>query len=142
MQLRSGKTAANMSRPVKNVMKVPVLVQDQGDAYYKSFQSISGILLSDFGKLNAMKSTSLDRVSIIIKIFKLVQTKITELRYLKDDARYASIKKLYLAIKDKIPELISSLSNIMEHTHALDDESIEEITSCIALLAKLRKEFK
>jgi hypothetical protein len=132
MQLRSGKISA-----IKVTKKL-----DQGEIYYKSFRTIVESLQYNFSKVNALKFTSLERISLFRTIFQLIQTKIVEINYLKDDSRYASEKKLYLAIKDKIPQLIHSITDIMTVMVDLDDDKIEEITSLLGLLMKLRKQLK
>ena len=134
MQLRSGKTTT------KSAIQVTIQL-DQGEIYVKSFKEIHEALHYNFSKLEALKS-NLERINLFITIFELVQSKIVEIIYLKDDTRYPGFKKLYLTIKDKIPEHIRDISEIVINRVDLDDSEIEEISSCLNLLMKLRKQFK
>jgi hypothetical protein len=134
MQLRSGKTTATKQ------IKISLEVQDIGDVHYKSYLSIVETLQENFKKLRTQEYT-LERIKIISTIFRLVQSKMIEMRYLMELDRY-SIKKYYLAIKDKIPHLIRDISEIVINRVDLDDSEIEEISSCLNLLMKLSKQFK
>ena len=91
MQLRSGKTTT------KSAIQVTIQL-DQGEIYVKSFKEIHEALHYNFSKLEALKS-NLERINLFITIFELVQSKIVEIIYLKDDTRYPGFKKLYLTIK-------------------------------------------
>jgi hypothetical protein len=150
MQLRSRNITSNatpkpVSKPstaTKPAARINLEIQDLEDVHYKSYKSIVGLLEENFRKLNALDSCSLERIKIVTIIFKLVQSKILEIIYLKDDSRYVNIKKLFLVLKNKIPELIRSITDIMNTKIDLDDEKIEEISSCLNLLMKLRKQFK
>ena len=138
MQLRSGKTTAKMTSQIKITLEV----QDQASIHYKSFQSIFGLLRENFTKIALLDRNSLEKVKIFRTIFQLVQSKMVEFSYLKEQPQYANIKKMYLIIKDKISELIRSITNIIITRVELDDEKLEEITSCLILFMKLRKQFK
>ena len=140
MQLRSGKTTAkSASKPATK--QISLEVQDVGDLHYKSFLSIVKTINENFKKLRTEKY-SLERIKIISTIFKLIQSKMVEICYLVEIPRYAIIKKTYLNIKDKIPQLIQEISEIMIGGVNLDDSEIEEISSCLNLLMKHRKQFK
>lgn len=136
MQLRSGKTTASKQ------IKICVEVQDKGEMHYKSVQSIFGLLFKNFTKMDTLEYTSLERIRIIRKIFILVESKMDDFHYLIQLPLYENIKKLYLIITDKIPRLIRSISEIMNDRVNLDDSEIEDISSCLNLLMKLRKQFK
>jgi hypothetical protein len=139
MQLRSGKT--NSVSPIKNKFEhLEATIRSQ--LYYKSFQSIVDLLHENFRKINVLETNSLERIDIFRTIFELVQTKIIEINYLKDDPAYISIKKLYLSIKNKIPELIQDISIKMIEKIDLDDKKIEEMTDCLCLLTKIRMQLK
>ena len=136
MHLRSGKTTAKHA-----TKQISLEVQDVGDLHYKSFLSIIKTINENLKKLSTVKY--LERIKITSTIFKLIQSKMVEICYLVEIPRYdAIIKKTYLIIKDKIPQLIQEISEIMIGGVNLDDNEIEEISSCINLLMKLRKQFK
>ena len=132
MQLRSGKT------------NIPDTINmDQYDIHYKSFKEIYDALRYNFRILDALELTSLKRIRVFNTIFQLVQSKIVEINYLNEHSIHPNIKKFYVTIRNKIPELIKSISNIMYiDLIDLDDRQIEDMTSCLGLLMKLRKHFK
>ena len=135
MHLRSGKTTAKHA-----TKQISLEVQDVGDLHYKSFLSIIKTINENLKKLSTVKY--LERIKITSTIFKLIQSKMVEICYLVEIPRYAIIKKTYLNIKDKIPQLIQEISEIMIGGVNLDDSEIEEISSCLNLLMKHRKQFK
>ena len=135
MHLRSGKTTAKHA-----TKQISLEVQDVGDLHYKSVLSIIKTIIENLKKLSTVKY--LERIKITSTIFKLIESKMVEICYLVEIPRYASIKKTYLIIKDKIPQLIQEISEIMIGGVNLDDSEIEEISSCLNLLMKLRKRFK
>jgi hypothetical protein len=141
MQLRSRNitTTTIPTKPVRaNKDRINLLV---GHVHYKSFLSIVGLLRENSRKMEALDYSSLERIKIITTMFRLVQSKIFEICYLSKIPHYLNIKKTYMAIKDKIPQLIQSISNIMNDRIDLEDEKIEEISACLDLLMKLRKRF-
>jgi len=139
MQLRSGKTT--MTKAVSQI-EINLEVHDQAEIHNESLKTIVELLHENFRKMNAIESKSLERIKIVTTIFKLVQSKMVEIIYLKDDSRYANINKLFLVLKNKIPELIRSITEIMNEVVDFSDEKIEDISACLDLLMKLRKQFK
>ena len=132
MQLRSRKT--NQTNKNSNINNV-------NQHYHNTFRPITKELLSNFKKMTETEN-KIEKIKIATIVFELINKKIAEIIYLKDQPEYQWMTNLYTSIKKRIPGLIEEVSQIMITEEKIDDTNIKIITNFLELMLKVRNKLQ
>jgi len=136
MQLRSRNNSTVSKTFVAQPMDTKTI-----EICYSSFLAIKYDLLSKLDDFN-MEKNHIQKIKKSLVIYKIVDSKLTELKFLKDQHGFSSLKQFYEIIHRKINHLMKEVSTIimMEEIH-LEEENIDLIAEFFQFMLKIRNKF-
>jgi hypothetical protein len=145
MQLRSRNnvlTPASATARITATPKTQVLQMDKKtiELCYESFLTIKYDLLIKLDDFNKEKH-HIEKIKKSIIIYKMIDSKIVELKFLKDQPGFSTLKHFYDIIHKKINKMMKDVSNIITEESHIEDENIELIAEFFRFMMKIRNKF-
>lgn len=107
---------------------------------YESFLDIKYELLIKMDDFKNEKCR-IQKIKKSIIIYKMIDSKIVELKFLKDQPGFSSLKQFYDIAHKKINKMMKDVSNIITEESHINEDNIELFAEFFRFMMKIRNKF-